>query len=70
MSISMSVNDEYDYFAKADLSEFRGEWVAICNRKVVSHSKELKIVVKEAEAVCEGKMPLYAIVPSGAIMLL
>lgn len=66
----MSINDEYDYFAKADLSAYQGEWVAICNRKVISHSKNLNETIEKAREVCGSQLPLYTMIPTPASLLL
>lgn len=38
----------YDYFIKADLTEYENEWVAISGSKVVAHGKKANLVYKKA----------------------
>lgn len=38
----------YDYFIRADLTEFENEWVAISGKKVVAHGKKADLVYQKA----------------------
>lgn len=42
------INKNYEFFIKIDLSGYIGEWIAICNEKIVSHGKDVKKVYREA----------------------
>ncbi|MFH1134312.1 MAG: DUF5678 domain-containing protein [Nanoarchaeota archaeon] len=39
----------YQYFMKANLDSYVGQWVAICDEKIVSHGKNPKEVFMEAK---------------------
>ncbi len=55
--------DPYAYYIEADLSAYTGEWVAIVNDKVVSHSRDIKKAYREAKEKYPDKRPLLAKVP-------
>lgn len=38
----------YEYFVRADTSSFKGEWIAIVEKKIVAHGKDAEKVYKEA----------------------
>jgi len=59
----------YNYFLKTNLDKYKGEWVIICDNKIVSHGYNLKEVVEEAKKLCESKKFLIAKVPSGETMI-
>jgi len=62
-------NQNYELFLKSDISRYIGEWVAICDKKIVSHGKDVKEVVKEANLKCPGKRPLIVRVPEKETMI-
>lgn len=64
------MGDEYEYFMKLDTTPYIGEWVAICHRRVVSHSRSLKEAYDEAKKVCGRKQPFMAMIPTDQTMLL
>ena len=62
-------NNNYELFLKSDVSEYIGEWIAICDNKIVSHGKKVKEVLKEANNKCPGKRPLIARIPEKETMI-
>ncbi len=62
-------NQNYELFLKSDVSQYIGEWVAICDKKIVSHGKSVKEVVKEANQKCPGKRPLIVRIPEKETMI-
>ena len=64
-----SLEKNYAFFMKADLQRHIGEWVAICDQKIVSHGKSAKDVFDEVTRKCPGKRPLFAKVPDKAAMI-
>lgn len=54
---------KYSAFLSMDLSSFKGQWVAISNKKVVSHGKSVKAVYSEAKAKLPNSRPLITKVP-------
>ncbi|MBS3088396.1 hypothetical protein J4402_01305 [Candidatus Pacearchaeota archaeon] len=59
----------YDYFMEADISGFIGEWIAVCENKIIAHGRNLKEVVEHAKKVSQGKKFLLARVPSKEAMI-
>jgi len=59
----------YELFMKADLSHYIGQWVAICDNKIVAHGEDLKKVFKEVKAKCPAKKPLITKVPEKETMI-
>lgn len=39
----------YDYFVKTNTSQYKGEWIAIANQKIVAHGKNAEKVYKKAQ---------------------
>jgi hypothetical protein len=64
------MSDEYEYFMKLDTTQYIGEYVAICDKKIVSHSKSFKEAYNEAKKVCRHARPFVAMVPPNQTMLL
>lgn len=60
----------YDFFMKADVEPYIDEWIAIVDNKIVSHGKNVKEVLKEAEKMSPGKKFLVTRVPGKEIMIL
>jgi hypothetical protein len=54
---------------EADISQFIGQWIAICENKVISHGRVLKEVVGQAKKISQGKKFLLARVPSKEAMI-
>ena len=46
-----------------------GEWVAICNQKIVSHGKNIKKVFEESKIKCSKERPLITKVPEKETMI-
>lgn len=62
--------DNYTVFMNTDLSPFIGEWVAICEGKIVSHDVSLKRAFEAAKDKCHNKKPLMTKVPTADTMIL
>jgi len=60
----MGRNVEVDYFMERDFKDHAGEWVAICNRRVISSSVSITKVIREAKKKCGNKKPLFAKIPA------
>ncbi|MEK6859727.1 MAG: DUF5678 domain-containing protein [Nanoarchaeota archaeon] len=61
--------DNYELFLETDVSEYIGEWIAICDGKIISHGKKVKEVLAEANNKCPGKKPLIARIPEKETMI-
>jgi len=53
----------------ADLSGHIGNWIAICDKAIVSEGKEPKKVYSAAKKKCKGKKILLTKVPSESTMI-
>jgi hypothetical protein len=61
--------DNYQFFMQANLGKYIGEWVAICNQKIVSHGKDAKAVFDEAKKQFPKQRPLLTRVPDKETMI-
>lgn len=59
----------YELFMKENLSPYTGQWIAICENKIVAHGKELKEVFREAKKKYPAKKPLITKVPEKETMI-
>ena len=59
----------YQYFMRTNMSNYIGEWVAICDKKIVSHGKDVKEVFKEAKSKCSKGRPFLTKVPEKDTMI-
>lgn len=66
---AMPTKDNYLGYMTADLKRYVGEWVAICNGKVVSHDPSFKKAYIEAKRQCPAKRPLLTRVPDQDTMI-
>ncbi len=62
-------NENYNSFIKLDLSKHMGNWIAICQGKIVAKDKNIKKVYLEAKKKCPTKKPLIAKVPEQGAMI-
>jgi len=71
MSNMQQVNLEsnYQYFMETDISRYIGEWIAIYDKKIIAHGKNLKEVASKAKEVSGGRKFLLARVPSEEAMI-
>ena len=53
--ISLGWGGNFDFYMAADLSGHIGEWIAICNDKVVANGDDAKTVLNEAKSICGRK---------------
>jgi len=60
----------YDFFMKANVEPYVDEWIAIADNKIVSHGRNVKDVLKEAEKKSPGKKLLVTRVPGKETMIL
>lgn len=63
------MDKNYQFFMKTDASSYIGEWVAICNQKIVAHGKEVKKVFYEAKEKCPKEKPLITKIPDKETMI-
>ena len=65
----MELSQNYSFFAKTELEQFRGQWIAICNQEIVAYGKELKKVLEESKQKYPTKKPLIVRVPEKETMI-
>ena len=59
----MKSDENYQFYLKANINKYLGQWVAICNQKIVSSGTDVKKVYKEAREKCPKEKPLLTRVP-------
>lgn len=64
------VKTNYDHFMSMDVSPYAGQWVAICDGKVVAYSPSFKDAYQMAKVKCGGSKPFIAMVPTSDTMIL
>ena len=62
--------DNYAVFLDTDLSPFIGEWVAICDGRIISHDLSFRKAFEMAKKECPNKKPLLTKVPTADTMIL
>lgn len=60
----------YDYFVRTDTSAYAGEWIAIADKKIVSHGKNAQKVFKAATKKAKGAEVSLAKVPHKQMLVL
>ena len=63
------MNKNYNFFMKTNVDNYTGQWVAVCNQKIISHGKNAKEVFKEAKKACPKERPLLTRVPDKEAMI-
>ena len=63
------MNRNYNYFMKANLNKFVGQWIAICKEQIVSHGRNAKQVFAEAKEKFPKERPLLTKVPEKKAMI-
>jgi len=63
------MDKNYQFFMKTRFDHYIGEWVAICNEKIVSHGKDVKKVFEDAKKKFPREMPLLTRVPDKETMI-
>lgn len=59
----------YQFFIEKNLDNYIGEWVAICNNKIVSHGKDPKKIFEEAKSKHPNQKILLARIPDKETMI-
>lgn len=60
----------YDYFIRADTSAYKGEWIAISGKKIITHGKDAQEVYKKAKQKNPASNISLAKVPDEQILVL
>ncbi len=70
MKMKQKTLSNYDFFIKANTSAFKGEWVAISGKKIVSHGKDAQEVYKKARQKGKTSNISLAKIPEEDILIL
>jgi len=63
------MDNNYEFYMRTNVDKYIGEWVAICNQKIISHGKDVKKVFEEAKEKCPKDKPLLTRVPDKESMI-
>lgn len=63
------MNKNYQFFIKTNVDQYIGEWIAVCNQKIVAHGREIKKVFSEAKEKCPKERPFLTKVPDKETMI-
>ncbi|MCK4327392.1 MAG: hypothetical protein KAW41_02845 [Candidatus Diapherotrites archaeon] len=63
------MKEDYQFFMETNVDEYIGQWVAICEKRIVSHGKDVKKVFREAKKACPGARPLVTRIPDKESMI-
>lgn len=64
----VSTASNYDYFIKLDTKPYKGEWVAIADKRVMSHGKDAEVVYQKAKQKAKTAQVSLAKVPEEQIL--
>lgn len=64
------LQSNYNFYLKSNLNRYNGQWVAIVNKKVISHSRSPKKAYLTAKKKFPNKNPFMAKVSSNQAMVL
>ena len=63
------MDSNYQFFMKANLESYIGQWIAICKNKIVSHGNDAVKVFEEAKKKFPKERPLLTRVPDKETMI-
>jgi len=63
------MDKDYEFFMRENVAEYIGQWIAICNQKIVSHGKDIKKVFKETKEKYPNEIPLLTWIPDKETMI-
>lgn len=63
------MNQNYQFYMKSNVDDYIGEWIAVCQEKIVSHGKDAKKVFEEAKKLFPKERPLLTRVPDKETMI-
>lgn len=70
MKAKQNSSPNYEFFIKADTSSYKGEWIALSDKKIVSHGKDADEVYKKAKQKYPKKEISLAKVPEEQTLIL
>ena len=66
---SFQLSKEYEFFIGSDLREFRGKWIAIKGKGIVSSNKEIDTLVRDVQRMGVHN-PFYTKIPTKKQLLI
>ena len=69
MTNKTRASSNYDFFLKVDTSPYKGEWVAISDKKIVAHGKDAQKVYRDATKKAGKKAVSLAKAPEGQMLV-
>lgn len=63
------MNKNYQFFMKTNVEDYIGEWIAICNEKIVAHGRDVKKVFMKAKEKYPNERPMVTRVPDKETMI-
>jgi hypothetical protein len=61
------ISSDYEWVLMQSLSQYRGQWIAVSEKKIVARDASLKQVIKTVSSTPLRNVPLYLRVPEGSI---
>lgn len=61
------INSDYEWLLMQNLSKYRGEWIAVLERKIIARDASLKKTMEKVKSLGLKTMPLFLKVPEGSI---
>jgi len=62
------INADYEWLLMQNLSKYRGQWIAIWNKKIIARGHTLHNVIKKIDSLHLNTTPLYIQVPEESII--
>ena len=64
------LNSDYEWLLMQSLSQYKGQWIAVSEKKIIARDVSLKQVIKAVSSESLQNIPLYLRVPKGSITTL
>lgn len=61
------INSDYEWLLMQGLSQYKGQWIAVSEKKIVARDTYLKQVIKSISKLDLQNIPLYLRVPEGSV---
>ncbi len=65
----MSGNSNYEVFMKEGFGKYKGKWIAICEKNIVSSGENAKETFEKAQGICPGKKIMIVKIPEEHTMI-
>lgn len=63
------LNSDYEWLLLQNISQFKGQWIAVQDHDIVTRNKSLKQVLKSVDDLHLKTIPLYLRVPEGSVTM-